>query len=78
MDLLSGADKYYLFHNVRTRDALRPRTEGPFGTWVKKLFGKYAGVEVVPKNLGCCWAAENGSEWREALRQTRLRKTRKM
>lgn len=36
---------------MRTRDALRPLTEGPFGTWVKKLFGKYAGVEVVPKNL---------------------------
>ena len=24
-DLLHGADKYYLFHNVNTRDALRPR-----------------------------------------------------
>ena len=30
-DLLHGADKYYLFHNVNTRDALRPLTEGPFG-----------------------------------------------
>ena len=48
---LVNADKCYLFYTVRTGDAMRPITEGPFGSWVKGLFAKYAGTPVVPKNL---------------------------
>ena len=50
-DELTSASKYYLLHNVRSRDALRPLTEGPFGSWVAELFAKYSGTRVVPKNL---------------------------
>ena len=48
---LEHADKYYLFHNTRTRDAMRPLTESQFGAWVAGLFEKYGGTRVVPKNL---------------------------
>ena len=47
-DLAVGADKYYVLHNTRTRDAMRPLTEGPFGQWVAGLFLKYSGTRVVP------------------------------
>ena len=50
-DLAVGANKFYVLHNTRTRDAMRPLTEGLLGQWVAGLFLKYSGTRVVPKNL---------------------------